>query len=66
MKQEDNEQRREERKEEKKDVNEQKREGRKEMSEPQSCHMTIAETLPEGLFNLTNLNDHLTIHQVGF
>ena len=31
---------------------------------PQSCHMTIAETLPEGLFDLKTSEQHLTIHQV--
>ena len=34
------------------------------MREVKSCHMNIAETLPEGLFNITNNNVHQTIHQV--
>ncbi len=41
-----------------------KKEERQANNEPQECHMTIAETLPDGLFNLSKTEDHLTIHQV--
>jgi hypothetical protein len=33
---------------------------------PQQCRFDIAETLPDGLYNLTRPLDHLTIHEVCF